>query len=137
MKFLVDADVLSEPTKPAPAPRVVEWLRKHDQDLVVSPVILGELEFGILLLPAGRKRTKLITWFAAGVQQLNVVDFDSTTAHAWAELLAELRRKGRAMPIKDSLVAAAARQHQLTVATHNVAHFQHAGVQVVNPFARR
>ncbi|MEX2317205.1 MAG: PIN domain-containing protein [Pirellulales bacterium] len=114
--------------------RVLDWLRKHDPHLVVSPIILGELEFGILLLPAGRKRTKLLQWFAAGVQQLNVVDFDSAIAGRWAQLLAELRRNGRAMPIKDSLIAAAARQHQLTIATRNVAHFQHAGVQVVNPF---
>jgi predicted nucleic acid-binding protein len=134
VKFLVDADVLSEPTKPAPMPRVIEWLRNHDQDLLVSPIILGELEFGILLLPAGRKRTKLLKWFTAGVGKLNVVDFDSATAGSWAQLLAELRRNGRAMPVKDSLIAASARQHQLTIATRNVARFQSAGVQVVNPF---
>ena len=30
MKFLVDANVLSEPTKPAPNARVVTWLRDHE-----------------------------------------------------------------------------------------------------------
>ncbi len=41
----------------------------------------------------------------------------------------------RAMPVKDSLIAASALQHRLTVATRNTADFQHAGVPLVDPFA--
>ena len=44
MKYLVDANVLSEPTKPMPDRRVLAWLRGHERDLAVDPVILGELE---------------------------------------------------------------------------------------------
>lgn len=134
MKYLVDANILSEATKPRPATAVMDWLRGHDADLVVSPIILGELEYGILVLPTSKKRKKLLDWFQHGVQRLNVVDFDRSTAAAWATLLAELKRKGRAMPIKDSLVAASARQHSLTVATANTADFRYAGVALVNPF---
>jgi toxin FitB len=134
VKYLVDADVLSEATKPAPAQRVVDWLRKFDRDLAVNPIILGELEYGILLLPAGRRRKRLLEWFEGGVGQLNVIDFDAATAGVWAKLLADLKRKGKAMPIKDSLIAATAKQHGLIVATGNVADFRYAGVQNVNPF---
>lgn len=134
MKYLVDADVLSEATKPAPAQRVVDWLRKFDRDLAVNPIILGELEYGILLLPAGRRRKRLLEWLEGGVGRLNVIDFDAATAGVWAKLLADLKRKGRAMPIKDSLIAATARQHGLAVATGNTADFRYAGVQIVNPF---
>jgi len=59
VKYLVDANVLSELTKPTPEDRVVAWLRGHEPDLVVDPIILGELEYGILLLPAGRRRKLL------------------------------------------------------------------------------
>jgi toxin FitB len=134
MKYLVDADVLSEATKPQPARAVVEWLVAHDQDSAVNPIILGELEFGILLLPAGRRRKRLLDWFAGGIQRLNVIELDAATATVWAKMLVELNRKGRAMPIKDSLIAATAKQHHLTVATRNVSHFRHAGVRFVNPF---
>jgi toxin FitB len=134
VKYLVDADVLSEATKPNPAERVVQWLRKYDRDLAINPIILGELEYGILLLPAGRRRKKLLDWFQSGIAQLNLIDFDAESAAVWAKLLADLKRKGRAMPIKDSLIAATARQHGLTVATGNTADFRHAGVTVVNPF---
>ena len=56
MNFLVDANVLSEATKPLPNAAVVAWLRRHESRLAVNGVVLGEIRFGILLLPgcAGR-----------------------------------------------------------------------------------
>ena len=135
MKYLVDANVLSEPTKPAPNARVVDWLRRHERALAVNPIILGELEYGILLLRASRRRTRLEHWFTTGVQRLRVLDFDTATAAAWAHLLARLKKKGRAMPIKESLIAATALAHGLSVATRNVADFRNAGVAVENPFS--
>lgn len=134
MKYLVDANVLSEPTKPAPAPAVIEWLRDNEGEFVVSAVVLGELQFGILLLPSGAKRTRLLDWFDKGIKRLPTLDFDSATAEAWARLLAKLRRSGDTMPIKDSLIAASAKQHSLTVATRNIPDFKKAAVKVVNPF---
>ena len=55
--YLVDANVLSEPTRPVPDPGVVDWLRTNEAELTVDPFVLGELRFGILLLPKGRRRT--------------------------------------------------------------------------------
>jgi predicted nucleic acid-binding protein len=52
----------------------------------------------------------------------------------WAELLARLRASGRAMPVKDSLIAATALVHDLVVATRNRADFEKAGVVVTDPF---
>jgi predicted nucleic acid-binding protein len=135
VKLLVDANVLSEPTKPRPDPAVVQWLRVHERDLVVDPIVLGELRFGILLLPAGRKRTALERWFELGAGRLQCLAWDAGTGLTWARLLARLRRAGRAMPLKDSLVAATALAHDLTVATRNRADFEKAGVRIVNPFS--
>ena len=137
MKYLVDANVLSEPTKPAPESRVVEWLRAHQLDIAVDPIILGELRFGILLLPKGKKRASLERWFDAGVQRLLCLPWESETGLKWAELLTRLRKAGKAMPIKDSLIAATALTHNLTLATHNSSDFEKAGVRVVDPFVVR
>ncbi|MGE0443959.1 MAG: type II toxin-antitoxin system VapC family toxin [Vicinamibacterales bacterium] len=137
MKYLVDANVLSEPTKPAPEPRVIAWLRRNEPDLAVDPIILGELRFGILLLAKGRKRTALERWFDAGVQRLTCLPFEAETGSKWAELLARLRAAGNAMPIKDSLIAATALTHGLTVATRNRSDFEKARVPVVDPFGTR
>ena len=134
MKFLVDANVLSEVTRPEPSAKVVEWLRKHERDLAVTPIVLGEIEYGIGLTISPRKRKELEHWFAEGMKRLRVIDLDSGTASAWAALLVRLKKKGRAMPVKDSLIAASAIQHQLTIVTRNVSGFQHTGVSLINPF---
>ncbi len=134
MKYLVDANVLSEPTKPSPEPRVIEWLRRHETDMAVDPIIVGELRFGILLLPKGKKRTALEQWFDAGVRRLHCVPWDRDTGVKWAELLARLRSTGKAMPIKDSLIAATALFYGLKVVTRNRSDFETAGVSIIDPF---
>ena len=134
MIYLVDANVLSEPTKPDPHPGVVEWLRRHERELVVDPIFLGELRFGILLLPRGTRRRRLERWFDAGVERLHCLAWEAETGLRWAPLLARLRASGRAMPIKDSFIAATALVHGLVVATRNRAHFEAAGVEIVDPF---
>jgi toxin FitB len=134
LTFLVDADVLSETTKPRPNAAVMEWLRDNDDQNAVSPVVLAELEYGILMLPHGRRRTRLEQWFYGGVASFPVLEIDAQTAQVWAALNAELSRLGRAMPVKDSLIAATARQHGLTIATRNIDDYRYAGVPLVNPF---
>ena len=77
MKYLVDANVLSEVTRPEPCPAVVKWLRKHERDLTVTPIVLGEIEYGIGLTASARKRKELELWFAEGMKRLRVIDLDA------------------------------------------------------------
>lgn len=134
MRYLVDANVLSEATRPDPRPAVVAWLRRHERAIAVDPVILGEIRFGILLLPRGKRRARLERWFGEGVRRIHCIPWEAETGMRWAELLARLRASGRAMPVKDSLIAATALAHRLAVATRNVSDFEKAGCDVVNPF---
>ncbi len=133
MKHLVDANVLSEATKPDPDLRVVEWLRTNERSLVVDPVILGEVRFGILLLDSGARRSELERWFEAGIARIHCLPWDSSVGLRWAELLADLRRRGRPMSIKDSLIAASALAHDLALATLNRRDFEPAQVKLVDP----
>ena len=133
MRYLVDANVLSEATKPRPDPRVVDWLTLRERDLVVDPIILGELRYGILLLPRGQRRNRLERWFDEGAARLQCVAWDSDTGLRWAKLLADLRAAGTAMPIKDSLIAATALANDLVIATLNLRDFAAAEVRLVDP----
>jgi toxin FitB len=135
MKYLVDANVLSEPTKPDPDVRVVEWLRRHEREVAVDPIIIGEIRFGIHLLPNGARKRKLEKWFDAGISRVQCIPFQAETGMRWARLLAELRAAGRSMPVKDSLIAATALTHAMTVVTRNTDDFAAARVATVNPFA--
>lgn len=134
MTFLVDANVLSEPTKPNPSAHAVAWLRRHERQLLVDPIILGEIRFGIFLLPAGKRRQRLERWFEDGISRMICLPWDAATGLRWAKLLADLRKAGDSMPIKDSLIAATALTHDLTLATRNSHDFRKAGVRVVDPF---
>ena len=102
IRYLVDANVLSEATRPCPDPSVIEWLRNHEPRLVVNPVVLGEVWYGIRLLRPGRGRDSLEFWFNEVVRRIHCVPVDANTGLRWAELLAGLRSRGRSMPVKDS-----------------------------------
>lgn len=135
MTYLVDANVLSEPTRPAPDPKAVEWLRHHERDIAVDPIILGEIRFGIHLLPAGKRRRRLEKWFDDGVSRIVCVPWDAATGLRWAKLLAELRKSGQSLPVKDSLIAATALVQGFTVVTRNTHDFKKTGVKLLDPFA--
>ena len=134
MTFLVDANILSEPTKKRPDAKVVAWLSANETDFVVDSVILGEIVLGILLLPRGRKHAQLERWFEAVSDRIDCLAWDAAIGRRWAQLVADLRKKGQMLPLLDSMIAATALAHGLTVATHNVRDFQKAGVPVHDPF---
>ena len=86
MTYLVDANVLSDPTKPVPSSKVIDWLSANESDLVVDSIILGELCIGILALPPGRMRVQLEQWFGALVQTIDCLPWDATISRRWAKL---------------------------------------------------
>jgi len=133
--YLVDANILSEPTKPAPNNKVIDWLTANEGNLVVDSIIVGELYVGILALPRGRKRTQLEQWFGDVVQTIDCLPWDATISRRWAKLAVDLKQKGDKLPLLDSMIAATALQHDLTVATRNTRDFNKTDVQVLNPFA--
>ena len=99
--YLVDANVLSEATKPSPNLKVVEWLRANEAELAVDPIILGEIRFGIDRMPPGKHRKRFELWFAEGIENLVCLPIDAAAGMRWAQLLAKLRAFGSAMPFKD------------------------------------
>ena len=134
MIYLVDANVLSEPTRPAPSSKVIDWLSANEQDIVADSLILGELYIGILALSRGRKRTKLEQWFEALVRTIDCLPWDAAIARRWALLVVDLKRRGEPLPLLDGMIAATALHHDLTIATRNTRDFKRAGVKVLNPF---
>jgi predicted nucleic acid-binding protein len=96
----------------------------------VSVVTVGELRLGVLSAPdpeigATRLRT-LITALEA-----DPLLVDEAVADAWAALRAQLRERGRRMPLNDSWIAATALAHGLPVATQDEDYDEVPGLEVV------
>lgn len=134
MIYLVDASVLSEPTKQPADSKVVAWLTANESNLIVDSIIIGELRVGILALPHGRKRDRLEQWFETLVDTIECIPWDAAISQRWAALVVELKRRGEAVPVLDGMIAATALQHDLIVATRNTRDFQKTGVKTFNPF---
>jgi predicted nucleic acid-binding protein len=134
MSFLVDANVLSETTKPEPNASVLAWMEAHDGEVFVSALTLGEIQKGISLYPNSRKRRALEKWFGRLMEALarRILPCDTEASLEWGCHYAALQKKGQRPPLMDSLLAATAKVHGLTVVTRNVKDMP--GVECVNPW---
>lgn len=134
--FLLDTNVISELTRDAPHPGVTAFLDAHSE-LWLSAVVLHELDFGIDLLPAGRRRDSISSTLAALVAEFadRVLPLGRPEAAQAATLRVRAHRSGRVLDLGDALIAGTAMANALSVATRNVGDFEGLGLDVVNPWA--
>ena len=136
MRLLLDTNVLSEVTKPAPDLRVLEWLDQLDEDRsFISVVSIAEIRRGVALMDEGRKRETLAKWLAQDLPQRfeqRVLHIDEPIALAWGDLMALAKRRG--LSSMDGLIAATAVAHNLTLATRNTRDFEGFGFELLDPW---
>ncbi|MDE0088040.1 MAG: type II toxin-antitoxin system VapC family toxin [Candidatus Poribacteria bacterium] len=133
--FLLDTNVVSELTKNVPNSQVIAFLAAQN-DLWLSIIVLHELDFGLNLLPLGRRRDRISAALAAFVTEYEdrILPVDRPEAEQAASLRAQARRSGRVLHLGDALIAGTAKTHNLAVATRNVADFDGLDVDVTNPW---
>lgn len=134
MKYLLDANLLCEPTKAQRVQKAVNWLQANVVECVTDAVVMGEIWQGIDKLPAGLKRVNLEAWFVGLRSRVHCLDWTLDVAIVWGALINEIRRSGFTVGIKDTMIAASAKHHGLTVATRNLEDYTRCGVPVINPF---
>ena len=136
-RHLLDTNILSHATKPAPSEALVAWMgRQADEDLFISSLTVAEIRRGILEKPAGKERRELERWFSGpeGPQALfagRVLPFDQKAGLVWARLMAEGTVKGRPRSPLDMIIAAVAEANNCVVVTENERDF--AGLKALNP----
>ena len=92
---------------------------------------------GALLLGEGKKRNALLRWIETGIKADfagRILPVDTAVMERWAELQIATQKVGRRLPLMDSLLAATALVHGLTLATRNSADFKAAGVPLLDPW---
>ena len=137
MSYLVDTCVVSEPTKPRPAPSVVAWLRTADPDsLFLSVLTLGEIEKGIERLLASKRKRELRRWFERVRAEASerIIAVDDAIAIEWGRLLARAEKRGEMLPAIDALLGATAVVHGLTVVTRNTSDIRRTGAPILDPW---
>jgi hypothetical protein len=137
MRYLLDTNIISNITKPAPSDALVAWMAEQaDEELFISSPTVAEIRRGILESPAGKRRDQLEAWFAGpeGPQALfagRVLPFDENAGLVWARLMADGKAKGRPRSALDTIVAAIAEANGCIVVTDNEKDF--VDVEIVNP----
>ena len=135
--YLLDTCVLSEFTKPRPNPAFAHWFESVPEHcLYLSVLSIGELQKGVLKLTDGQRKVDLTLWLHAVETSFadRLLHLDLLSAKRWGERVAALEQTGKKPAAIDSLIAATALQHQLTLVTRNTVDFQYFGVQLLNPW---
>jgi toxin FitB len=137
--WLIDTNVVSELRKgPRGAPGVREWAtRVPPVACYLSRVSVAEIRFGIERAPSPEFRAELEAWLRDGLLPWfgeRILEVDERTLLRWRWLVWEGQKVNDTFSQPDALLAASALEHGLGVVTRNVADFERAGLQILNPW---
>jgi predicted nucleic acid-binding protein len=142
MTWLLDTNIISELTKPMPDAKCEAWLEEHAADCAISTISLSELRFGIERMPQGKKKAERDREFRFLIEDYGgrFFEFDGPSAFEWGRYAAKLETRHGAdwwkhFDLRDTQIAAIAREYDLTIATRNVRHFPFCKIE--NPFGEQ
>ena len=135
MSYLLDTNVLSELRRKAPDPHVQRWFSQRSAGaMYLSVLTLGEIRKGIDSLAESARRQRLSHWLEVDLPTYfsgRILSVDAAVADRWGRLVARI---GLPLPAIDSLLAATAMQHGLSLVTRNVRDMQGLGAELINPW---
>ena len=136
--ILCDTNVISELIGPQPLPNVETWIdARNIEQLFVPTVSIAEIDYGLSIMPSGRRRRELqdrFEKFLVAVFGRRVLSFDEAAARVYGPIRAHRKEMGRPMSTFDGQIAAIARVNHLALATRNTKDFEDCGLELINPF---
>lgn len=139
--IILDTNVVSEVMRETPDERVSRWVtRQKTLHLAITAITVAEIQRGLMRLPAGKRRKRLEASFESFIDrgfEGRVLPFDQDAAFLYGHVCALRERKRLAADPVDLMIAAIARNADATLATRNVADFEHCGIRLLNPWDTR
>jgi predicted nucleic acid-binding protein len=136
--YLLDTNVVSEAIKPQPDERALAWLEaQRGSSGYLSVLTLGEIEQGIIRSRSPRKAERLRQWLEAELRprfQGRTLVIDAQVMKTWGRITGRALQSGSPVSYPDSLLAATAVTHGLTLVTRNTKDVAALPVEVLNPW---
>jgi len=120
MNFLLDTDTCSAHMR-RPAKLAHRFIQYTGQ-LAICTVNLAELYAGAY---KHSQSARLLGLIADLLQEVDVLDFDSTSAEKFGQVRGTLLQQGISVPTTDLMIGSVALVHDLTLVTHNTVDYQH------------
>jgi tRNA(fMet)-specific endonuclease VapC len=136
LKYLLDANILSEVVKKLPNKNVIAAFDKHAGEYCTCVTVWHELIYGIELLDPSKKKDSLTAYLQSLERGgLAILPFEEPAARWFAKERARLSKIGVVVPMGDGEIAAISAINQLTLITRNVSDFKHYdGLMIKNWF---
>lgn len=136
--IVLDTNVISEPMRAYPDPRVLVWFDAQNlETLFLTAVTVGELRYGLAIMPPGRRREQLTTRLERDTLPLftgRILSYDAEAGAEYARLMSNARAAGIAVATADGMIAATVAAAGFSVATRDTTPFEAAGVPTVDPW---
>jgi len=135
MRFLLDTNILSEPTRKQPNPGVMAGLERHGEESCTAALVIHEMVYGIERLEPGQRRQALSAYVARVLAvPFPVLAYDNDAARWHARERARLEQRGRTAAFVDGQIAAIAAVHGLVLVTRDVRQFEIFDLDIDNWF---
>ncbi|MGX0977369.1 putative nucleic acid-binding protein [Roseovarius sp. MBR-51] len=136
--IILDTNVISELLRPAPEPKVEQWLSAQDGlNVYLTSISEAELRYGLAIIGNGKRRAALVDAVDRILREDlagRILPFDSNAAQSYATIAAARRAAGRPIAQADCQIASIAHTHGATVATRNTPDFEGCEIDLINPW---
>jgi len=123
--YLLDTNIISEPSKQTPNENVLHKLKQHNGRYAISAITWHELNYGVDRMPAGKRKSQLQQYLhVLEVSQLTILAYDKIAARWLATERNRLVSTGNTPSKEDSEIAAIAVTNKLILVTRNITDFE-------------
>lgn len=132
MAYLLDTNILSEPMRPAPDTRLIDWLSQNASDIGIPSPVWHELMFGYHRLSKSSLKKTVGAYVSHVVlTRFPILDYTQDAAEWHAKERARLESVGLTPPFADGQIAAIAAVNSRILVTRDKKGFRNfQGLQI-------